>query len=156
MIKSAIIDPTNQYRYSLLRDWDESLPRVAFVMLNPSTADATLDDPTLRRCLGFAQMWGYGSLELVNLFAYRATNPQELKTAIDPIGPLNNDYLATAVTTAEQTIIAWGNQGRLWNRAEQVLTLLSPRPLYHLGLTSQVQPRHPLYAPKSVNRILWR
>lgn len=81
MKSSAVIDRTGKYRYSLVREWNPDLPRALFVMLNGSTADATQDDPTLRRCIGFSRAWGYGSLEVVNLFGYRTTFPQELKQA---------------------------------------------------------------------------
>ena len=156
MKSSAVIDQTLRYRWTLRREWDESLPRVAFIMLNPSTADATNNDPTLRRCLGFAERWGYGSLEVVNLFAYRATNPQDLKTASDPVGSLNDDYLMTAVSSARQTIVAWGNHGTLYNRAEIVLEMLSSQFfLYCLGVTKTGQPKHPLYVPNSVKPILY-
>ena len=94
MIKSAEIDPTGLYRYSLYRGWETNAPkRIAFVMLNPSRADATNDDPTLCRCISFARSWGYGSLEVVNLFAYRASKPEELKTVTDPVGSENDRYI---------------------------------------------------------------
>ena len=86
----ADFDPTGVYRYSLWREWDARAPAVAFVMLNPSTADAGKDDPTIRRCASFARSWGYGSLEVVNLFAYRASEPKRLRQTPDPIGPAND------------------------------------------------------------------
>ncbi len=92
----ADFDGTGAYRYSLWREWDSRRPIVAFVMLNPSTADAAKDDPTIRRCASFARSWGYGSLEVVNLFAYRASEPKRLRQTPDPIGPANDDYLVDA------------------------------------------------------------
>src|SRR5437868_14686902 len=83
----AIFDPTGMYRYSLLREWCADSPRVAFIMLNPSTADDRKDDPTIRRCIGFAHSWGFGVLEVVNLFAYRATDSSKLPGGDDPVGP---------------------------------------------------------------------
>ncbi len=88
------------YRYTLWRIWDEHKPRVLFVLLNPSTANAIQDDATLRRCIHFARSWSYGSLEIVNLFALRATNPIHLRQAADPIGPCNDLYIREAAARA--------------------------------------------------------
>lgn len=92
----AVLSDCGTYRYSLTRVWDESRPRVCFVMLNPSTADASANDPTIVRCRNFAYSWNYGSLEVVNLFAYRATNPRVLRTVQDPIGPENDRHIIEA------------------------------------------------------------
>lgn len=146
----ATFDPTGQYRYSLWRVWDLDAPRVAFVMLNPSTADAERNDPTIRRCIGLANAWGYGGLEVVNLFAYRATRPQVLKQATDPVGREGDRALLAAASRADQILLAWGNWGSLYERDRAVLALLSGYPLYCLGLTQQQQPRHPLYASRGV------
>ncbi len=78
MRMSAKFDPSMNYRYSLAREWNSNAPRIGFVMLNPSTADATSNDPTIRRCINFARFWGYGAIEVVNLFAYRASHPAQL------------------------------------------------------------------------------
>src|SRR4028119_2392792 len=91
--RGAIFDPTRTYRYALWRTWDAARPPVAFVLLNPSTADARRDDPTIRRCANFARTWGFGGLEVVNLFAFRATHPTDLKCAADPVGPQNDVHL---------------------------------------------------------------
>lgn len=97
MEKSAIISPCGQYRYRLERAWDRSFPAAVFVCLNPSIADATLDDPTLRKCVGFARRWGCGHLVLVNLFALRATDPREMKRHPSPVGPDNDRHIQEAV-----------------------------------------------------------
>lgn len=153
MERGAVLDPTGVYRYSLWRNWNPDAPKITFVMLNPSQADAHQDDPTLRRCIGFAQDWGYGSLEVVNLFAFRATRPQALRTASDPIGPACDRYLLAAASV-EQIVVAWGNWGRLHLRDRAVLKLLAPHaPISCLGLNQAGQPRHPLYVPKSVTPI---
>ncbi|MGL5083317.1 MAG: DUF1643 domain-containing protein [Microcoleaceae cyanobacterium] len=143
---SATFDPTRQYRYLLWRGWDVERPPVTFVMLNPSQADEQRNDPTLRRCIKFAQTWGYGSLTIVNLFAYCVSCPQGLKQTIDPVGPENNTYLLHAFTERTQLILAWGNQGLWLNRSQAVLKLM-PQSLqpYCLGVTQMGQPRHPLY-----------
>lgn len=146
MKQGAAIDPTGLYRYSLWREWDANAPRVAFIMLNPSRADANTDDPTLRRCLGFARSWGCGSIEVVNLFAYRASRPDILRVVLDPVGPENDRYLRESVERADRIIVAWGNRGSLRNRYQTVSPWLSKREnLYCLGITQRGHPRHPLY-----------
>jgi hypothetical protein len=119
-------------------------------MLNPSQADAQVDDPTLRRCVGFAQAWGYGGLEVVNLFAYRASRPTALRLVDDPIGPQNDRYLRGLPDRVAAIVCAWGNGGRLGERDRVVRALLAEYPqLYCLGRTQAGQPRHPLYCPRS-------
>jgi hypothetical protein len=122
--KGAEFDRTGCYRYSLWREWNLQAPVIAFIMLNPSTADATADDPTIRRCIRFAQVWGYGSLEVVNLFAYRATHLKDLRGAVDPIGEENDRYLQNAVQRVQTVLLAWGNWGSLQNRSATVMQLL--------------------------------
>lgn len=143
--QSAIFDQSGRYRYSLWREWDWQTPKVGFVMLNPSRADSLVDDPTIRRCIGFAHTWGFGGLEVVNLFAYRTTNPVELGRVADPVGGENNFYLISLQKRVEQIVLAWGNGGSLQGRDRTALTLLSEQSLYCLGLTQTGQPRHPLY-----------
>ncbi len=142
----AIFDATGCYRYSLWRSWDEQSARVGFVMLNPSRADAMVNDPTIRRCISFAQLWGFGSLEVVNLFAYRTVHPAELRHAPDPIGPENDRYLATLGQRVDQLVLAWGNEGRWQSRNAAAILLLGDRlPALCLGITRLGQPKHPLY-----------
>lgn len=122
------------------------MAKVGFVLLNPNRADAELNDPTIRRCLGFAKAWGYGGLEVVNLFAFRAKAPQLLKQAIDPIGQENNRYLITLPERVDTIVFAWGNWGTLWGRDRAAIHLFSEQqPLYCFGITKTGQPRHPLY-----------
>jgi len=142
---SAIFDSTRQYRYSLWREWNSVAPRVGFVMLNPSQADETVNDPTIRRCLGFARSWGYGSVEIVNLFAYRTPHPKQLRQVSDPIGQENDRTLVTFAQRVDRIILAWGNWGRLHGRDQVVRHLLRSADLYCLGMTRQAQPIHPLY-----------
>jgi hypothetical protein len=145
----AIFDATRRYRYSLWRSWEPTAPRLVFVMLNPSTADAHQNDATIRRCIHFAQAWGYGSLEVVNLFALMATCPRQLQQVSDPVGGECDRHLLLAVSQAEQIIVAWGNGGRLHQRDRRVLALLAAHNpsllLYCLGVNQGGQPRHPLY-----------
>lgn len=159
MKTSAIIDETGQYRYSLVREWDPDKPRVAFVMLSGSTADAKKDDPTLRRCVGFAKSWGYGSLEVVNLFGYRTTFPQELKRAADPIGPENDKYILAAMRRSKDVIVAWGTHGTYRGRDKEIIRMLihtGVPEIKCLEITKEGHPRHPLYVRGNVEPILFK
>jgi hypothetical protein len=144
MEQTAIFDST--YRYLLRREWDINHPQITFIMLNPSIADNKKDDPTIRKCIKFAKLWGYGSLEVVNLFAYRATKPHDMLKASDPVGLNNNLYLLKATERAKLVILAWGIHGNFLNRDQAVLSLLSNKQsLYCLGRTKAGHPRHPLW-----------
>lgn len=157
MKKNAYID--GDYRYILGRKWDENKPQVTFVMLNPSTADAEQDDRTLTRCINFAQSWNCGSLEVVNLFAYRATKRDQLCKASDPIGLKNNVYIELATKRADLIIVAWGcgKYPKIQNRNKEVLSLISSgkQPLYCFGRTKDGNPRHPLYRPYNTKIIIF-
>lgn len=152
----AVLSPCGRYRYWLRRPMLNLLPPVAFLMLNPSTADATDDDPTIRRCLGYARDWGLGDLIVVNLFAWRSTNPNELYLAADPVGPDNDDAIVAAVelvtAAGGKAVAAWGNHGALRDRGERVLDMLASRglPINVLRVTSTGQPNHPLYLPRTL------
>ncbi len=143
----AIFDETKTYRYSLGRLWDAKKPRCAFIMLNPSTADASQLDPTVQRCVQFAKEWGCGSLEVGNIFALRSTDPNALRRAADPIGPENDAALKAIANRARRVVVAWGNHGAYRGRDEAVRVLLFGRDLMCLGVTSKGQPIHPLYVP---------
>ncbi len=140
--QGAVVD--GPYRYLLWRTVPGGEGRVCFVMLNPSVADAARDDPTLRRCLGFARAWGFGALDVCNLFAYRTTDPAALASARDPVGPRNDRYLARAFGRATLVVAAWGAGGVLGGRAGEVAAAARCE-LRCLGLTKGGQPRHPLY-----------
>jgi hypothetical protein len=142
-LSGALFDPTGQYRYTLWRCWQPQGKRVAFVMLNPSTADAESNDPTIRRCIGFAQSWGYGALEVVNLFSFRTPHPSQLALVADPVGADCDAAILRAVERADCTVIAWGNWGVLHGRAAAVLALIKQP--HCLGCNQSGQPRHPLY-----------
>lgn len=149
---SAILSPDRVYRYSLTRSWGPG-PTVLFVGLNPSTADETTDDPTIRRCVGFARDWGYGRLQMANLFAYRATAPAKLLAAHAPVGPQNDQHLVTLANEAELVVAAWGSKGSYLGRDLSVRKLL-PR-LHYLRLTRGGHPGHPLYLPKTLRPVSW-
>lgn len=147
MNRSAILSECTRYRYTLARIWDAG-PCLGFVMLNPSTADATLDDPTIRRCIGFARKWGYGSLVVGNLFAYRATEPDDLKAVDDPIGPANNEHLARIAQGCDRIVCAWGSHRMARGlRAQFVVDHLRDygANLCALKISKDGSPGHPLY-----------
>lgn len=127
-----------------------------FIGLNPSTADETMDDPTVRRCINFAKDWGFGGMVMMNLFAYRATDPNLMKSQTQPTGPLNDQALRTVVELCGRTICCWGTHGIHRNREFQVKSLLADRRLHHLGLTKGGHPKHPLYLGKTTEPQHWR
>jgi hypothetical protein len=141
-VKRASFSRCKTYRYSLTRQWGVG-STLLVVGLNPSIADAQIDDPTVRRCIGFAKSWGFDRLVMANLFAYRSTDPNLLTEVEDPVGPMNDRSLRKMVDSADLLLVAWGTRGDMLNRDEQVLTWL-PRP-HCLGTTRTGFPRHPLY-----------
>jgi hypothetical protein len=147
MERSAIFSECRRYRYALSRTWDAALPIVLFVALNPSTADELVDDATVRRCVGFGQEWGFGSVVIANLFAYRSTDPTILRDVTDPVGPKNDWWLKKLSKRSTLTIAAWGIYGSLMSRDSDVLPKLNNA--HHLGRTRGGQPKHPLYLPKT-------
>ncbi|MGB3615555.1 MAG: DUF1643 domain-containing protein [Elainellaceae cyanobacterium] len=153
----AIFSPCDRYRYSLWRVWDTALPRLLVIGLNPSTADATHNDPTIRRCIGFAKSWGYGSVVVTNLFALRSPYPKALRTASDPVGPQTDMWIGRLASEADLCLVAWGNGGTLSGRDRAVGLQLarSSCPLACFGLTKQGQPAHPLYLKKTLRPMIW-
>ncbi len=141
--RDAWIDPSGRYRYRLDRIWSDR-PRIVFVGLNPSTADAHVDDPTLRRCISFATSWGYGALSVVNLFALRSPRPADLLRESDPVGPRNDVFIEEAMAGADRVWVGWGNHGRLNGRGEAFTSRLAVE-VWCVGKTRHGQPRHPLY-----------
>ena len=157
MERDAFITGDGLYRYRLMRKWGEGYMAL-WIMLNPSTADAEKDDPTIRRCLGFTKSWiGFGSLEVVNLFAYRSTKASVLLDVDDPIGPDNDRYILEAASRATVIIAAWGSRSLAIDpsRAQQVRVLLKHHPLDCLGVTKRCSPRHPLYVSGRAQRRNW-
>lgn len=148
--RDAIISSDGVYRYALVRDGlKDPTPggyyagrTVAFIMLNPSTADGKVDDPTIRRCMGFARGWGYDKLVVGNLFAYRATKPADLPEGDAAVGPENAEWLRRLVKESTLVIAAWGASKAAAARAEELTFNV---PLHCLGTTKAGAPRHPLY-----------
>ena len=154
MHRTAEIDKTGAYRYRLTRRWKPDKGTVLFVMLNPSTADANVDDPTITRCIGFASKWGYGGLEVANLFAFRATDPMELSRCSDPVGPDNDGHIVSMRDNHALIVAAWGaNAKRFSERERDVLSLLGP--VHCLGITKGGYPKHPLYVKGDAIPILY-
>ena len=153
MRRDAAISDCGRYRYCLWRQWGEG-PCVDFIMLNPSTADGKVDDPTIRRCIGFAKRWGAGSLRVLNLFAYRATDPKQLKAVDDPVGPDNDWWIQGYQDIPEPyeeplyRVCAWGSGGRLLGRDREVLGMFNR--IHALRLNTDGSPAHPLYLPKDL------
>ena len=154
-MKLATFSPCRQYRYSLWRIWNGMFSQgyAVFIGLNPSTADENNDDPTIRRCIGFAKDWGCIGLCMVNLFAFRATSPAVMKAQEDPIGPENDETLDYVASGAGVIVAAWGNDGAFLDRDKKVKAMFPN--LHHLGLTKKGCPRHPLYLPKGLKPTPW-
>ncbi|OZE35669.1 MULTISPECIES: DUF1643 domain-containing protein [unclassified Rhodococcus (in: high G+C Gram-positive bacteria)] len=150
---SASLSSDGRYRYTLRRVWGGGL-WLTFVMLNPSTADASQDDPTIRRCCGFARTLGYDGIHVVNLYAYRATRPQDLWTVDDPVGPENDTALRVALGRPGLVIAAWGANARL-DRVRQVAAMPGSNRLLCLGITKNGAPRHPLYLRADSEPVPW-
>jgi len=148
---NANISDCGQYRYCLSRVWDNTKPSVAFIMLNPSTADGQKDDATIRRCVGFAKSWGYGSLYVVNLFAFRSKEPTDLLKTMDPIGKENEDWLKQIQSLVHLTVCAWGNGkivDKIFKNNEEYRPLQHFKNLNYIDLSKDGTPKHPLYLSK--------
>ena len=158
MIREAVLD--GDYRYHLTRRWGPKIDTVVWVMLNPSTADADVDDPTIRRCISFSAELGADSLRVVNLYAYRATDPKHLLAVEDPVGPMNNTVIRETLLAARAmrspVIGAWGVNARA-DRVSEFVTIADECrvPLHFLGITKSGMPRHPLYVLGSTRPTPW-
>lgn len=175
VVGSAVFSPEPEpvYRYWLDRQWEPSPDRTAvFAMLNPSTADAAILDPTVRRCMGYARLWGCGRLIVVNLFALRATDPRTLGTVPDPVGPQNEHFIRAAAAIARQpqanwlgatgVVCAWGVSGKFAgprhvDHGQAVIDWIKEAGAHTLALatTKQGHPRHPLYLPRLMTPQVW-
>lgn len=147
----ATFSPCRTWRYRLERRWADG-DAVGFILLNPSTADEHKDDPTIRRCIGYAKAWGFGGLVLGNIFALRSTDPAKLYTVDDPIGPDNNKWLRKIVGECATVVCGWGAHGECAFRGQEVLGLIRSmgRAPKALRVTKSGQPGHPLYLPSSL------
>lgn len=154
MEKSAILSADRKYRYVLTRIWDEKKPTVVFIGLNPSTADEEVDDETIRKCIGYAKRWGYGKLIMVNLFAFRSTDPSMLKRVEDPVDPDNDSYIQKCVSESNLVIACWGNHGKLLNRDKALMGSLPN--LVCLKRNKNGTPHHPLYLSKDITPMPYK
>ena len=148
----AVFSLCERYRYKLWRVWDPARPLgcVMFLMLNPSTATDAEDDPTIRRCIGYARSWGYGGLCVGNLFAYRATDPTELRRADHPVGPDNDRALRAMVAQCGLVVAAWGGHGTRYGWRVREVVALVRQPLYCLRPLCAGHPAHPLRQRKDI------
>ncbi|MDC0737955.1 DUF1643 domain-containing protein [Cognatishimia sp. SS12] len=153
----AIYSPDETYRYALTRVWDGSLPRVAFVMLNPSKATEVQNDPTIERCERRARALGYGGFRAVNIFALRETDPAKMRRHPAPEGPANRATLRAACDWADVVIAAWGAHGAHLEQGAKIENFLfeTGAKIYHFGLTKHGHPRHPLYVAYAQQPIRW-
>lgn len=155
-VRGAVFSPCRTWRYQLWRLWGEAGKAsnvCAFVGLNPSTADESLDDPTIRRCIRFARDWGHDGYVMLNAYAYRATKPKDMLTAVDPVGPDNDQTLRRLRVSdwVTRVVAAWGSHCSTY-RQRQVLTAIG-REVECLGLTKDGRPKHPLYLPANAQPV---
>ncbi|RNF36161.1 DUF1643 domain-containing protein [Paracoccus methylarcula] len=157
MRSTALYSQCEAYRYALTREWAAG-ERLLFVMLNPSTADEQRNDPTVERCERRARALGFGAFRVVNIFAYRATRPQDLKRAPEPVGAENDRILLDSAAWADRILCAWGAHGDHLGRGQAVERMLraTGRGLWHLGQTRHGAPRHPLYIGYAAQPVPWR
>jgi hypothetical protein len=155
MYKDAVFSECRKHRYKLWRQWSGGTQSnyAMFIGLNPSTADEMQDDPTIRRCIGYARAWGYDGLCMTNLFAFRATDPKVMMAESDPIGPDNDFHLRGAAAFARVVVCCWGANGSFKGRDKTVRDMFSK--LNFLRLTKNGSPGHPLYLPKDLIPTLW-
>lgn len=165
VVKMAELSDCGTYRYVLARLWDEALPTVNFIMLNPSTADHLKDDPTIRRCVGFAKSWGFGQLIVTNLYPFRSPSPFEMKAASNKRGPrdprghrlLNDLHIAKWAANSSLIVCAWGNHAESDVERETLKLLRSIGKTPHaLRLSKSGKPNHPLYLPGDMKPTAWR
>lgn len=147
---SAEFSDCGRFRYTLRRRWEAVGEEIAFIGLNPSTADAEKNDPTVTRCIGYAKRWGFAGMWMLNLFSWRSTDPQQLyerhKARLEIIGKGNDQAIARVCASAKRIVCAWGSHGALQDRGEILLrTVLRQHELHCLGITKDGHPRHPLY-----------
>jgi hypothetical protein len=149
----TVFSPFRLYRYVLYREWDPTLETIAFIGLNPSTADETQDDPTIRRCIGFAKKWGYGSILVGNIFALRSTDPKKLYKSDNPVGYRNDYWLGEIYKYAKTTVACWGTHGALNRRHNDVKQKLGV--MHVFGFTKEGFPKHPLYLSSKAKIHEW-
>ncbi len=157
MDKGAIFSDNRKYRYALWRTWHALQPQVMFIGLNPSTADETTDDQTIRRCVNFAKDWGFGGIYMLNLFAFRATQPSVMKEENHPSGRLNHDYIDDFADGVDLIVAAWGANGDHMRANDRITALITRNhPMFCLGRTADGHPKHPSRLAKVTPLVLYR
>jgi hypothetical protein len=153
----AVYSECEAYRYLLTRVWQPEGRKALFILLNPSTATETQNDPTVERCERRARALGFGAFRVTNIFAFRATDPRVMRAVPDPVGPQNDAAIAESLPWADHIICAWGAHGSHLGRGEAVTAALrqSGCSLFHLGLTQAGAPKHPLYISYQRQPELW-
>ncbi len=144
----CVFSPCRTWRYVLRHFWGEpgeAERAIAWIGLNPSTADENQLDPTLRRIRGFSTDWGYNCFYMLNAFGFRATDPKVMRAAADPVGPENDRWILEMTGKVDRTVCAWGRHATFLHRQERLFTLLADRHLYYLEKTKDGIPKHPLY-----------
>ncbi len=136
--------PKNEYRYNLFRVWDKTKPKIVFIGLNPSVADERQDDNTVRKCINIARREGYGSMVMLNAYAYRSTDPKALEIQSNIVGTHNDHYITLACKDADKIVVAWGNHATD-DRHAMLLKVLEGHPLYCFAKNNNGKPKHPLY-----------
>ena len=156
-ISVATYSDCERYRYALTRIWDPSGKKVAFVMLNPSTATEVQNDPTVERCERRARALGFGAFRVCNIFAWRDTDPRKMRAASEPIGEHNNQAITDACYWADTVVAAWGTHGEHRSRGPSVEQIMrkAGKPLHHLGLSKAGHPKHPLYISYATQPVVW-
>jgi len=155
---TALYSDDERYRYDLVRTWDDTRGRINFVMLNPSTATELANDPTVERCERRARALGFGAFRVTNIFAYRATDPRDMRACTDPIGGAANDVaICEAALWADSVVCAWGTHGSHLARGAEVEAMLRGKglSLLSLGLSKDGHPKHPLYIGYAVQPTAW-
>jgi hypothetical protein len=159
----ATFDETRKFRYTLWRNWSQTLyvpERCAFIGLNPSTADEHQLDPTVTRCVNWSKEWGFGGMAMLNLFAYRATDPTDMKKHPSPCGLDNCDAIRNVVNSASRVVLCWGNHGTHMDRAQYVTSELlkgvDRDRIFTFGTNLNGEPKHPLYLRGDTPLELWR
>ncbi|MGC1549970.1 MAG: DUF1643 domain-containing protein [Rhodanobacter sp.] len=156
LTSDAVISPCGNYRYLLRRQLQPKGETICtFIMLNPSTADATANDATIRKCMKFAKAWGWDWLYVVNLFAWRDTSPDAMKLVDFPVGPLNDARIRNVIGDADMVVCAWGKHGKHRGRDNVVRQMLADTHLHFLVLNKDGTPKHPLYCRDDTQPTLW-
>ena len=152
--KDAIISDNDKHRYCLSRIWSNGDNIVAFIGLNPSTADANKDDSTITKCVNYAKQWGFDGLYMINLFSFRATDKEEMLKDDNPTNAENDKCINKYINKANKVICAWGNDGVFKNRHKYIIDNFEN--LYCLTINKTGQPHHPMYLKLDIQPIKYK